>query len=65
MFCDVCGKGHFTATEYRVGACRAPALECSYCHAVNLREEVAATEEERISVKIAIAIRATATHSGD
>jgi hypothetical protein len=63
MVCDVCGNGHFTTTEYRAGACRAPALECDFCHAVNLREEAATTEEERASVKMAIAIRASATHS--
>jgi hypothetical protein len=36
-------------------------LECSRCHAVNLSEEIATCEEERISVRMAIAIRAEAS----
>src|SRR5580692_11401262 len=61
MICSVCGSTAFRTTEYTSGrdvARSAPALECLGCGAISLREEAAASEEERESVKIAIALRA-------
>jgi hypothetical protein len=58
MKCTVCGGTRFVATEYKTGDRRAPALECSQCLAIVLEEGVARTNEERESVKIAIALRA-------
>jgi hypothetical protein len=61
MVCSVCGSRAFNATEYRSGrdaAQRAPAFECRGCGAISLGEEAAASEEERDSVRVAIALRA-------
>jgi hypothetical protein len=44
--------------EYTSEAGRAPALECTRCRALVLTVEAARTEEERDSVKTAIAVRA-------
>lgn len=62
MVCNICGGTAFSVTEYRAGndgACRAPAFSCRGCGAIHLREEVASNDEERDSVKIAIAMRAS------
>jgi hypothetical protein len=64
MICNVCGSQAFDITEYRPsrdGTCRAPAFECRGCGAISLREEAAASDKERESVKIAIAMRARVT----
>ena len=58
MRCTVCGGTRFVATEYKTGEMTAPAMECASCLAIALEEGVARTEEERESVKIAIALRA-------
>ena len=61
MVCNICGSRAFSVTEYRSrgdGACRAPAFACRDCGAIGLGEEAAASDEERESVKIAIAMRA-------
>jgi hypothetical protein len=58
MKCGVCGGTKFVSTEYKTGEMNAPALECSTCLAIVLEECVARTEEERESVKTAIALRA-------
>jgi hypothetical protein len=58
MRCTVCGGTRFVATEYKTGEVTAPAMECASCSAIVLEEGVARTEEERSSVKIAIALRA-------
>jgi hypothetical protein len=58
MRCTVCGGTRFVATEYKTGQVTAPAMECASCSAIVLEEGVARTEEERSSVKIAIALRA-------
>jgi hypothetical protein len=61
MRCTVCGGSHFAATEYNTGdgahRVAAPALECTKCKAIVLEEHVARTQEERESVKMAIAMR--------
>ena len=57
MSCNVCGNQEFTTAEYRMDSCRAPALECEKCGALNLSEGAAHTQEERDSVKMAIAVR--------
>jgi hypothetical protein len=58
MVCNVCGNRVFRNSEYRVsGACKAPALDCAACGALNLSEEAATSTEERESVKVAIAVR--------
>jgi hypothetical protein len=64
MVCNVCGSRAFNATEYRTGpdaAHRAPAFECRGCGAISLGEEAAASDEERDSVRVAIALRAEIT----
>ncbi len=58
MKCCVCGGGRFVATEYKTGKMSAPAMECVNCLAIILEEGLARTEEERESVKLAIAMRA-------
>jgi hypothetical protein len=58
MRCTVCGGSQFVATEYKTGEMTAPAMECATCLAIVLEEGVARTDEERSSVKIAIALRA-------
>jgi len=58
MKCSVCGGTEFTATEYKTGETSAPALECVRCSAIVLEAGVARTDEERASVKQAIALRA-------
>ncbi len=57
MICNICGDRYFVAAEYRAEGCRAPALECSTCRALILREEIAGNDEERRSVKIAMGMR--------
>ena len=57
MSCNVCDNKEFTTAEYRMDSCRAPALECTSCGALNLSERAANTQEERDSVKMAIAVR--------
>jgi uncharacterized Zn finger protein len=58
MQCEVCGGHNFVAAEYASELGRAPALECTGCGALKLDEGAANTEEERDSVKLAIAVRA-------
>ena len=57
MKCSVCGGAEFSATEYKTGETTAPALECVRCSAIVLEAAVARTDEERTSVKEAIAMR--------
>jgi hypothetical protein len=65
MYCTICGEEHFRVTEYRVGSCRAPALECTSCHALNLSQAAAETKSECESVKIAIALRESLSFEHD
>lgn len=58
MRCNICGCESLTATEYCAGSVRAPAMECSQCHAIVLDESVATSDEERDSVRMAVAVRA-------
>ncbi len=58
MRCDVCGSESLTATEYCAGSVRAPAMECTRCHAIVLDEAVATSDQERDSVRMAVAVRA-------
>ncbi len=64
MVCSVCGKKDFITSEYRVGACRAPALECTSCRALNLTKEAANSQEERYSIETAIAARSEVLANG-
>ncbi len=57
LHCEVCEGGDFVEAEYASEAGRAPALKCTRCGALNLKPEAARTEEERDSVKTAIAVR--------
>jgi hypothetical protein len=64
MICNICGSRIFGIIEYRQGghaAPRAPAFECRGCGAISLGEEAAASDEERESVRVAIARRAHVT----
>jgi hypothetical protein len=59
MLCNVCECSDFISSDYVMPDGRkAPALECTGCHAIVLDEVAAHTEEERESVKLAKAIRA-------
>ena len=57
MSCKNCGERDFVPSEYRSGTVNAPAMECAHCHVLNLDEEAARTEEERDSVRLAVALR--------
>jgi len=57
MRCKNCGEREFLPAEYRSGGVSAPAIECAHCHVLNLDEEAAHTEEERDSVRLAVALR--------
>ncbi len=46
------------ASEYCAGSVRAPAMECAHCHALLLDEAAATSEQERESVRMAVAARA-------
>jgi hypothetical protein len=59
MTCPVCGNEDFVTTEYKAGDIVAPALECMACKAVVLDVEAGRTDEERESIKLAIAARAS------
>ncbi|HLK37420.1 MAG TPA: hypothetical protein VKU41_11760 [Polyangiaceae bacterium] len=59
MICTVCRCRSFTRSEYHTAGCTAPAMSCDGCGALNLGEEVATTEEERDSVRLAVAMRAS------
>jgi hypothetical protein len=58
MRCNICGGDRLTASEYRTGSVRAPAMECVACHAIVLDESLATSEQERDSVRLAVAARA-------
>ena len=55
--CEVCGWDRFERAEYACEAGNVPAFACVRCGAVALSEDAATTEEERTSVRLAIAIR--------
>jgi EAL domain-containing protein (putative c-di-GMP-specific phosphodiesterase class I)/ActR/RegA family two-component response regulator len=60
MRCTVCGGHVLFASEYVTrSTVRAPALRCGTCEAVHLDEAVARSAEERESVRMAKAERAT------
>jgi hypothetical protein len=56
--CNICECVDFLPAEYASELGHAPALECACCHALVLDEDAAATESERDSVKLAVAVRA-------
>jgi hypothetical protein len=58
MRCQICGGDVFTSTEYRTDSVRAPARECAGCRALVLDEDAATSQEERHSVRMAVAARA-------
>ncbi len=58
MKCTVCGGTRFVSSEYKTAEMTAPAMACATCMAIVLEEGVARTDEERESVKIAMALRA-------
>jgi hypothetical protein len=60
MRCKVCGHDELFETEYRTGKLTAPALECAKCHALDLDERVAKSDEDRDSVRRAVAARQSA-----
>ncbi len=47
-------------TDFQRPAGPAPAFECTHCHALNVDEAVARSDDERRSVRIAVAQRAWA-----
>jgi hypothetical protein len=57
MRCNICGGDRFNTAEYRADGVVAPAKECATCRALILDEEAAA-EEDRDSVRLAVAARA-------
>ncbi len=57
LVCEVCGWDRFMRSEYASEIGKVPAFECVRCRAIALTEDAASTEEERISVRLAIAIR--------
>jgi hypothetical protein len=65
MQCSVCRGASFVASEYKMEGVMAPALECTYCHALNLDETVARSQEDLDSVRMAVAARAASScHDG-
>ena len=56
LVCEVCGWDRFERAEYASEVGTAPAFECVRCGAIALSEDAATTEEERTSVRVAIAI---------
>ena len=59
MLCNVCEWTDFVPAEYVLeDGRRAPALQCTGCGAIVLDESAAETEEERDTVKVAVAKRA-------
>jgi hypothetical protein len=61
MRCSNCGGTDLERAEYKMADGRAPAWECSKCHTLILDSSLARTEEERDSVRLAIAERAAVT----
>ncbi len=62
MCCTVCFGQSFVAIEYVTKeSVRAPALRCLRCEAIHLDEAVARSDEERESVRLAKAERASST----
>jgi hypothetical protein len=59
--CSVCGSDRFIASEYKMDGGKAPALECVRCHALNLDEAAASSDEERDCVRLAVAARAASS----
>lgn len=57
MGCAVCGNRGFRRTSYRTHHGTCPALTCLACQAITLDEAAAKNDEERASVRIAIAAR--------
>lgn len=60
MRCLVCGSDDLRRAEYKTGDVRAPAFECGRCHAIHLDEIAASSEEDRESVRRAVAARQAA-----
>jgi hypothetical protein len=58
MRCHICGGKAFTSSEYCTNGVRAPAKECASCLALVLDERAATSDEERDSVRWAVAARA-------
>jgi hypothetical protein len=57
MRCTICGGESFRPTAYVTPSVHAVALECDNCSAVLLDERVARSDDERASVRLAIAAR--------
>jgi hypothetical protein len=55
--CDVCGDDRFERVEYASEVGTVPAFACARCGDIVLSMDAAKTEEERSSVRIAIAVR--------
>jgi hypothetical protein len=60
MRCKVCGHHGLIETAYRVGQVTAPAQECERCHAIQLDERLAKSEQDLDSVRQALAARQAA-----
>jgi hypothetical protein len=60
MRCLVCGSDDLKRAEYKTGDVRAPAFECGRCHAIHLDEVAASSDEDRESVRRAVAARQAA-----
>ena len=69
MVCNICGAEAFRRIDYRstgTGAeGSAPAFECAACGAISLDESAALTNDERISVKLAIRSRHSLHDTGE
>jgi hypothetical protein len=57
MRCTNCGGSELERAEYKMSSGRAPAWSCSKCSTLLLDPDLARTDEERDSVRLAIAER--------
>ena len=53
--CKTCGGDDFTVPETRMSGVRVPAVECAYCHMLDLDEATACSRNDLDSARMAIA----------
>jgi hypothetical protein len=61
MRCGNCGGSDLERAEYKMADGCAPAWQCAKCNTLTLDPSLARTDEERDSVRLAIAGRAAVT----
>jgi hypothetical protein len=57
--CDTCGGDDFTVPETRMGGTRVPAVECAYCHMLDLDETTACSKDDLDSARMFLAAGVT------